>query len=185
MDQPRVGPSGPLNARILLVGEAPGKDEERLSQPFVGVSGNLLRECLFGVGINPEDVFFTNLCKYRPPNNELRAWYSDRGEPSDIVKSGLAELEEEIARVNPNLIIPLGNYPLHHLTGRATWTKEGYSGIGNFRGYLLPGPTLAGGRKCLPTYHPAAAVRQYPLKHILRADLAKARGQAADRKSVV
>lgn len=176
---PKVGPSGPSNARILLVGEAPGRDEERLAQPFVGVSGNLLRECLFGVGINPEDVFFTNLCRFRPPNNELRAWYSNLGEPNEIVQAGLADLEQEIAAVNPNLIIPLGNYPLHHLTGRAKWSKEGYTGIGDYRGYQLPGTALCGGRKCLPTYHPAAAVRQYPLKHILRTDLAKARAHSA------
>lgn len=175
----RVPSSGPANARIMVVGEAPGRDEERERKPFVGVSGNLLRECLFGVGINPEDVYFANICKYRPPNNELRAWYDNSGQPNETVREGLNELRAEIESVNPHIIIPLGNYPLFHLTERARWSKEGYTGIGDYRGYLLPGSSIAGGRKCLPTYHPAAAIRQYPLKHIIRADLAKARAQSA------
>lgn len=171
----KVGPSGPTTARIAIVGEAPGRDEERDGQPFVGVSGQLLRDCLLGVGIQPSDVFFTNLCRYRPPNNELRAFFDSKGTPNDLVLEGLTELREELDAVNPNVIIPVGNYPLRFLTGRGRWTKEGPTGIGDYRGYPLRGSDFARGRTCLPSWHPAAATRQYPLKHILRADLAKAK----------
>lgn len=170
----KVQSSGPSNARVMIIGEAPGRDEEREGVPFIGASGKLLRECLQGIGLDPSLVRFSNLCQERPPNNEIRTFFDDSGRPNPTVMEGLASLHEEIKSVNPDLIIPVGNYPLRILTGKGKWTKEGATGIGNYRGYLLPGTDFAGGRKCLPTYHPAAALRQYPLKHILRTDLAKA-----------
>lgn len=175
-----VGPSGPTDARIMVVGEAPGKDEEREGEPFVGVSGRLLKESMLTAGINTDEVFFTNLCKVRPPNNELRSFFDAAGLPNQVVLEGLKALHEEIKLVQPNIIIPVGNYPLKFLTGKGKWQKPksgdpgGYTGIGNYRGYLLEGTAFTTGIKCLPSWHPAAAVRKYPLKHILRADLSKA-----------
>lgn len=177
-----VGPRGPENARILIVGEVPGAFEERERMPFVGPSGNVLMEILGSVGISPSEVYFTNLCKYRPPGNDIRAFVDAQGLPSDTLLSGLADLKEEIEHVSPNLIIPLGNYPLRFLTGKGKWRKSegvlGYSGIGDYRGSVLEGLPITGSRKCLPTYHPAAILRQYSLKHIVRADLARALEQS-------
>lgn len=170
----KVPSSGPASARILVVGEAPGREEERDGTPFIGPSGKLLRDCLQSIGLDPSLVRFSNLCQERPPNNELRAFFDPAGRPNPTVREGLTALHEEIESVNPDLIIPLGNFPLRFLTGRGSWGTNGPTGIGDYRGYLLPGSDFAGGRKCLPTYHPAAALRQYPLKHILRTDLAKA-----------
>lgn len=176
-DDIKVGPSGPRDAKIMVVGEAPGADEVREGKPFVGYSGKLLRDVLMSVGIDPSKVFFTNLCRYRPPNNELRAFFDSKGMPNDKVLEGLAELKAEINEVNPNVIIPVGNYPLKFTTGRGKWA-DGYTGIGTYRGSILEGNALTGGRKCLPTYHPAAATRQYSLKHIMRVDLARAAQQS-------
>jgi len=177
-----VGPRGPETAKIMVVGEAPGAYEEREQLPFVGPSGHLLEELLASVGIPPSSVYFTNLARYRPPHNAIRAFVDDNGVPNETLLSGLVELKAEIERVNPSLIIPLGNYPLRFLTGKGRWIKtEGertYSGIGDYRGSVLEGSALCGGRKCLPTYHPAAVLRQYPLKHIVRADLTRALEQS-------
>ncbi len=177
-----VGPRGPENARIMLVGEAPGAYEEREGLPFVGPSGGLLTDILSSVGIAPSEVYFTNLARYRPPSNSIRAFVDNEGVPNETLLSGLAELRGEIERVNPNLIIPLGNYPLRFLTEKGRWRKsEGefdYTGIGDYRGSILEGNALAGGRKCLPTYHPTAVLQQYPLKHIVRTDLTRALEQS-------
>lgn len=179
MAEPRyVGPRGPENAKIMLVGEAPGAYEEREGVPFIGPSGGLLTDTLASVGINPDSVYYTNLARYRPPSNSIRAYVNDAGIPNETLLAGLAELQQEIERVNPSVIVPLGNYPLRFLTGKGRWIKtEGehtYSGIGDYRGSILEGSSLTGGRKCVPSYHPAAVLRQYPLKHILRTDLTRA-----------
>lgn len=171
-------PRGPLSARIMVVGEAFGAEEARLSAPFVGPSGRLLYELLSSVGIDPREVYYTNLVNQKPPGNELKQWTTADGTPSGPLLDGLVHLKEEIEQVNPNLIIPVGNYPLRFLCGKGKWDKkDGPTGIGNYRGSILEGTAITGGRKCLPTYHPAALLRQYPLKHIARLDLTRAAQQ--------
>lgn len=166
---------GPLTARVMVVGEAWGADEARLGAPFVGPSGRLLGELLSAVGINPEEVYYTNLVNERPPSNDLMAWMTPEGLPQGPLIQGLLDLQAEIARVNPNVIIPVGNFPLRFICGKGNWKKkEGPSGIGNYRGSILQGTALTGGRKCIPTYHPAAVLRQYTLKHICKLDLGRA-----------
>lgn len=177
---PKYVPSrGPTPTRIMVVGEAPGAYEERLGQPFVGPSGRLLEEMLAACGIEPSSVFYTNLCKYRPPNNELRSFFSDDGKPNPLVLAGLAELSIEVKKCDPTVIIPLGNYPMAMLTDVARWTKKnGYSGIGDYRGSILRGNALVGGRKCVPTYHPALVLRAYENKPIVKMDFRRAAEQS-------
>lgn len=171
-----VGPRGPSTARIMVVGEAPGANEERLGQPFVGASGELLEAMLASTGSNPSEVFFTNLARYRPPNNELSAWFSKEGVPNEIVLAGLEELQSEIELVKPNIIVPLGNFPNALLTGNGRWDKKNhaFTGISDYRGYLVEGAAITGGRKCLPTYHPANVLREYSNKPVAKFDLRRA-----------
>jgi uracil-DNA glycosylase family 4 len=170
-----VPPRGPDNAKIMVVGEAPGAHEERVGQPFVGPAGNLLDEMLAASGIDPATTFYTNICPYRPPNNDLRAFFNDAGEPNAQVQQGLAELIGQVNRIQPNVIVPLGNYPMAMLTGVARWSKKnGYTGIGDYRGSILQGNALTGGRKCIPTYHPANVLREYSNKPIVKMDLRRA-----------
>lgn len=178
MSEP-ISSSGPRNASIVVIGEAPGADEVREGLPFVGYSGKLLRECLGAAGIDPESVFFTNLCRYRPPANELRAFHDRKGVPNDKIIQGLTLLKADLDAIKPNLVIALGNYPLHYLTGRGNWKPDsGYTGISNYRGYVLDGRAIAAGLKVLPTYHPAAATRDYSLKHLIQFDLGRAASQS-------
>lgn len=173
-----VPPRGPLDSRVMVVGEAPGSNEERLGQPFVGPAGNLLSEMLSASGINPDKVFYTNVCPFRPPNNELRAYFDDAGLPNTLVQQGLSELITQVKTVQPNVIIPLGNYPMAMLTGVARWSKKnGYTGIGDYRGSILQGNAIAGGHKCIPTYHPANVLREYSNKPIVKMDLRRAAEQ--------
>lgn len=174
---PRVGPYGPPNAKIMVVGEAPGADEVREGRPFVGAAGKLLRDVLASVGINPDEVYYTNLSKTRPEKNELSRFFDKKGVPCNELLPDLAELKAEIAAVNPNLIIPVGSYPLKFLTGKGKWDGNEYTGISTYRGSILEGTDFASRKKCLPTYHPAAALRTYSLKHIMRADCRRAAQQ--------
>ena len=149
-----VGPRGPETARIMLVGEAPGKYEEQEGKPFVGPAGRVLTELLLKAGINPDSCYYTNLCQHRPPDNHLDAWYKN-GIPNDYVLAGLESLAEQIERVQPNVIVPLGNWPLYAFYGQKL-NKEGVpTGILDYRGYILEARKLARGAKIIPTVHPS------------------------------
>lgn len=171
----KVPSKGPSNAKIMVVGEAPGANEIFEKKPFVGPSGQLLDGILLSVGLDPTQIYFTNICKIRPPGNDIGEYFTDSGLPTDPIIEGLTELKSEIDTLKPNVIIPVGNYPLKFLTGRGTWNKKNhtYTGIGSYRGYMLRGSAIADGYKCLPTYHPSAVLRNYPLKHLVRLDLSR------------
>ena len=155
---PSYGPSG---ARIMIVGEAPGANEESEGKPFVGPAGKMLRSFLNQAGIEPESVFYTNICKFRPPNNKLEKFFLSGGIPSDPIILGLAELEKEIKQVEPNVIVACGNFALWALTDKAKWNEKeteqltrGFRGISDWRGSILP-CTLVEGVKVVATYHPS------------------------------
>lgn len=176
----KVPPRGNPRAKIMVVGEAPGDVEERELKPFWGPAGNVLTEMLMKAGINPnEDIFYTNLCKERPPKNELKAWCR-WGVPEGPLLDGLGELKDEIAQVNPNVIIPLGNYALYFLYGQKLNKQGDPTGISSYRGYTLDGRKLAKGRKLCPTIHPSYYLRgkrgEVPLGIL---DLARAHDQSA------
>src|ERR1019366_1398344 len=112
----RGGPRGNPDAKVMCVGEAYGANEDREGQPFVGPAGVLLEGVLAAAGIPPSSVFFTNLVNARPPGNRIRAWVDSAGRPNDILLQGLVTLQADIERINPTVILALGNYPLHFLT---------------------------------------------------------------------
>jgi len=172
----KVDSFGPLDAKIAIIGEAPGAYEEREGRPFVGPSGTLLRDMLLQVGIDPESVFYGNLCRYRPPGNDLKTWFDDNGNPNDKVLMGLAELKQDLEIVRPNVIVPVGNFPMKLLTRKGNWNGKNhtYTGIGDYRGSILEVVNLVPGLKAVPTYHPAAVLREYPNKAIAKLDLARA-----------
>lgn len=137
-----IRPSGPANAKIAIVGEAPGAEEEASGQPFVGTSGWCLTSMLKDAGIDRNEVFITNLCYERPPSNDITAWISDRKtQPSPEwtrlhgkwvapqVLRGYKQLIVDLEAVKPNIVIALG--------GTAMWALTGKEGISNWRGSQL------------------------------------------------
>lgn len=146
-----VPPSGPLDAKIALVGEAPGQEEINRGEPFVGPSGRLLSDMLAAAGISRQQCYLTNVSKQRPPNNDFGVFYADkkRQQPSTYLLQCYQDLREELLRVNPNIVVPLGSEPLKAITGRTS--------IESWRGSLLSSPV---GKVC-GTYHPAYVLRQY------------------------
>lgn len=177
----KIQSEGSQSAKIMVVGEAPGREEELEGRPFVGYAGRTLRAQLMAAGINPTQVFYANICRYKPPANELRTYFDKDGVPNDLVAEGLMELKDEIEAIKPNVIVALGNYPLWALTGKAKWNrKDGYTGIGDWRGSIVQGrDILTGGRKIVCANHPSAINRKYSLLQTFDLDLKRVREQSA------
>lgn len=131
---------GPADARIMLIGEAPGKNEDQQGRPFVGAAGKLLDELLPEAGLTRDDVYITNILKCRPPDN--------RDPLPEEIASCSRHLEIQIIHLNPELIITLGAFSLHHFLPKETMAKA--------RGTLRN----IGGRYVYPVMHPAAALRR-------------------------
>jgi DNA polymerase len=127
--------------RILFVGEGPGEQEDRQGVPFVGRAGSLLDDIITkGMGISREDVYIANVVKCRPPENR---------DPLPEEKALCsAWLERQIELLDPAVIIPLGRHAAGHILGVD-------APLGRLRGKVHD----LGGRKVVPTYHPAYLLR--------------------------
>lgn len=164
---------GPIPTRIMLVGEAPGEQEEREGRPFCGPSGQELNRMLQEAGIMRSECYTTNVCKLRPPGNQISAWIAlrkkdvtpahvllrDRWALPQLVE-GYKELLAEIEMVQPNIIVCFGNLSMWALTGN--W------GILKWRGSQLQ---TDGGIKLIPTIHPAAILREWSNRAVVLNDL--------------
>lgn len=180
---PKYG-SGPTNAKIMLVGEAFGYEEERSGEPFAGASGQELNRMLHGVGIMRSECYVTNLVNSRPPNNDISRWIAEKKKDITyqhvqlrdkyvlpIVREGYQRLLKEIELVNPNIIVCFGNVPMWALTG--AW------GILKWRGSQLTAKTLwlddcirqEHERKLIPTIHPASVLRMWSQRALVINDL--------------
>jgi uracil-DNA glycosylase family 4 len=138
----------------MFVGEAWGKVEAQTGEPFRGPAGNVLNELCLKAGIDPDACYYTNIINQQPPGNELSTWIP-KGIPSDAVGEGLGQLLEEIEEVNPNIIVPLGNWPLWAFYNKKLNKYGVPTGILDYRGYVLEARKLARGRKIIPTIHPS------------------------------
>jgi len=154
---------GPEDAKIVIVGEAPGNQEVREGRPFVGGAGQLLDQMLGRVGIRRRDCFVTNVCHTQPPGNDFAWFYKKQNLP--LFLAGVLRLKADLERIKPNLVIALGAQPLRALTGK--------QGIDKWRGSIIES-NLAKGLKVLPTYHPAYILRVYDYKAVAEFDLSKA-----------
>jgi DNA polymerase len=137
------------------VGEAPGAEEEVQGVPFVGQSGQELTRMLHDAGLIREEGYLANVCKYRPPENKIEAFFLDSKmtKPNELIQEGIRELREEIQRVRPKIIVAFGAVPM--------WALTGQKGIMKWRGSMLEYEDN-GFKACLmPTYHPAAIMREW------------------------
>jgi uracil-DNA glycosylase family 4 len=141
---------GDPDAAIVVVGEAPGANEDREGRPFVGQAGKMLSALLEHAGLAREDVFITNVVKGRPPGN--------RDPRADEVAHAWPWLEAQLAIVEPALVVPLGRHALRRFAPELK--------IGEVHGRAVE----AGGRRLFPLYHPAAALHNRSLQATLEAD---------------
>jgi DNA polymerase len=133
----------PAGARIALLGEAPGADEDATGEPFVGRSGRLLDRLLTEAGLRRDDVAVLNVLKCRPPGNRKPA----------AVEAARCRgwLDRQLAFVDPELLVPLGGSATEAVLGRGTQVSKA-------RGRAW----LRDGRLVIPSYHPSAALRFGP-----------------------
>jgi len=107
---PNRFPTIPSHLRIALIGEAPGAEEVRKDEPFVGASGRFLSALLSRAGIQREACFLGNVCQHQPEGNEIAAFEWD----GDEIQSGLIALMTDLHNFKPNIVVCLGGTPLHY-----------------------------------------------------------------------
>ena len=142
--------SGAADADIMIIGEAPGYNEDKQGLPFVGAAGGVLTDLLAGIGLRREDVYITNMVKCRPPSNR---------DPQPAEMSACADyLDEQIALIDPKVIVTLGRFSFgKFFPGRSISRERGK-------------PRMWNGRMIYPMYHPAATLHNPRLRPALESD---------------
>ena len=144
---------GPEKSDILFIGEGPGFHEDQQGRPFVGPSGKLLDDLLGLIGLSRPDVYIANVVKCRPPNN--------RDPLPEEIKACRKYLDRQIRLLDPKVIVTLGRFSLIRFLPQETISK------------VHGQPRLWGHRYIFPMYHPAAALHQGNLRHVLEEDMRK------------
>lgn len=172
-------PSGPIPAKIAIVGEAPGQQEELTGLPFMGSAGQELTQMLAEVGLSRKEVFLTNVFTTRPPDGKLDEYCGPRadvgrdytlpplGSGKYLRPEFLPELDRLAAELNaaqPNVVVAAG--------GTASWALLRSAKISAIRGTVTAGVLTP--HKVLPTYHPSAVLRNWAYRPVVLADLLKA-----------
>lgn len=152
---------GDPRARLMFIGEGPGKEEDQQGRPFVGKAGELLDKMIAGMGLKREQVYIANVVKCRPPDNRT---------PTPLeAQTCLKYLKRQIELIDPSVIVTLGATPLKELLGIQT-------GITKMRG-SWQSLALHRAVPVMPTFHPAYVLRQYTqeVRGAVWADLKAAR----------
>ncbi len=159
--------SGSPTARIVLIGEAPGKSEDQMGQPFVGASGTFLDTMLAAAGLSRDEVYITNIVKYRPPNNR-------DPRPAEIA-AFWPYLLQQLAIIQPTVCLSLGRFSMNCFLPDARISEQ----------HGQPVEYHANGVQFLliPLYHPAAALYNGQLRQTLIDDFVAAARLARERAS--
>lgn len=152
--------AGSERARVVFVGEAPGRDEDLQGQPFVGAAGKLLTRILESIGLRREEVYIANILKCRPPGN--------RNPSPEEIQACRGWLDRQLEIIKPRIICALGTFAAQTLLG----TLEPISRLrGRFHLYrqdrTLAGPNIT----LIPTFHPAALLRNPNYKRLVWEDM--------------
>jgi len=149
---------GSAMARLLFIGEAPGKKEDETGEPFVGAAGKFLNEMLASINLNREDIYITNVVKYRPPNN--------RDPLPEEVAACWPWLRAQVELIDPDIIILLGRHALERFVpGKLISIEHG-------KAFRRTVPDL-GTYVFFALYHPAAALYNGSMRETLLKDFAK------------
>ena len=141
---------GAKNAELMFIGEAPGHNEDKEGRPFVGASGRFLEQLLASIGLSREQVFITNMVKCRPPNNR---------DPYPVEVTACSKyLDRQIEVLQPKVVATLGRHSLARFLPGTSISKT----RGRARRY--------GSFILYPMYHPAAALHQQSLRHVIEED---------------
>lgn len=147
---------GNKKARLMFIGEGPGADEDRQGIPFVGKAGQLMNNAFQALEINREDVYIANIVKCRPPSNRVPE--------DDEAQTCLNYLRNQVILIKPKIIVLLGSTALKNILGKEY-------GITEVRGNWME----KNGIKYMPTWHPAALLRDENKKIEFWQDLKEAK----------
>lgn len=145
--------NGNPDAEIVFIGEAPGKKEDELGIPFVGAAGKFLNEMLVHIGLKREDIYITNIVKYRPPEN--------RDPLPEEKQAFLPFLQSQLEIIKPKLVITLGRHSMDSLLPGLQISK------------VHGQPKRYKGQVYLPLFHPAAALYNGGMRQTLIDDFMK------------
>lgn len=176
---PVMGEGDP-GSPLMMVGEAPGAEETKLRRPFVGKAGKNLDEFLRAVGLRREEIYISNVVKFRPVRvHERTGSLSNRPPTKKEVQACMPYLWREIGAVRPSVVVTLGNTPLKALTEDPDVT------IGAVHGTAIP-REREGLSFCLfPLYHPASIIYNRELEAVYREDLGRLRRFLEEREIIL
>ena len=153
---------GNPHARVMIIGEAPGKNEDLQGKPFVGAAGKFLDELLEVAGLKREDVFIANVLKCRPPSN--------RNPKPEEIEACATFLRQQTQTISPDVIVTLGNFATQFILRTGV-------GITYLRGTVQ----RAGRFLVLPVFHPAAAIYDRSKRDVLLSDFERVGSLVRDR----
>lgn len=145
---------GTLDAKIMFVGEGPGRDEDLSGRPFVGAAGQLLDKILNAVDIPRESIYITNIVKCRPKNN--------RNPNDNEAEMCINFLRRQVAIIHPKMIVCLGAVASRYIIGKDVKLSRIRGEFIERKGYSI-----------FPTYHPAALLHNPGLKQVAWEDFKK------------
>ncbi len=156
---PVIG-EGNHRAKIMFIGEAPGRQEDMSGRPFCGAAGNIFDELLNFTGIERQDVYVTNILKCRPPFNR---------DPSEQeIEACSPYLERQVAVIKPKVICSLGRYSMRFLMEKFGLESE-IKQISLIHGKIFKADSQSN-LLIIPFYHPAVAVYNPKMKEVLKKD---------------
>jgi len=142
----KVFGDGNLNSKIVLVGEAPGMDEDKSGHPFIGLAGQILRKCLIAAGLKPKSLFIANVLKCHPPEIIDPAPSGNRKPSVKETNNCLSFLDNQLDIIDPKIVVALGN-----TAGSAILRPE----VKKVEVTKMFGQSFEkGGRRVIVTYHP-------------------------------
>jgi len=168
---------GNPEAEIIFVGEAAGRNEDEQGLPFVGVAGKNLDKLLAKVGLSLENVYITNILKYRPPEN--------RAPSIEEIKAHTPWLIEQIKEIKPRVVCSLGNYATKFfLAGGNVDDMDKQLGITNVHGKVQAVEIDGLKIKLIPLFHPAAIIYNQRLLPLWEQDMGIVKGEIAQKQLV-
>lgn len=152
---------GDSQARIMVIGEAPGEQEAKQGRPFVGSAGKVLNDLLELIGLQREDIYITNIVKDRPPDN--------RNPRVGEIKLYAPFLVQQIEIIQPRVIAPLGRFAMEFILKQFNAFEQ--QKISQVHGSVIKAQAAYGEVAIVPLYHPAAAFYNPTLQETLRQDI--------------
>lgn len=157
---PVIG-EGSHHAKIMFIGEAPGKNEAATGRPFCGAAGKILDQLLESIGIARQDIYITNIVKDRPPMN--------RDPFLNEIEAYAPYLDRQINIIKPEIIAALGRFSMAYIMNKFDLSSK-LESISRIHGKIFNAQTDSGIVKIIPLYHPAVAIYNSNMKGELLKD---------------